>query len=60
MFVRGEGDAREVRVTRYSPVALAPGMARERSLAGLDDAQLIALFRMSQSSARSPEAGYRT
>ena len=59
IFVRGEGDAREVRVTRYSPAALGPGLARDRSLAGLDDAELTRLFRMSQSSARSPEAGYR-
>ena len=56
-FVNGEGDAREVRVTRYSPVTTR---SREQSLAELDDEQLKSLFRMSQSSVRSPEAGYRS
>ena len=56
-FVTGEGAAREVRVTRYSPVT---SRSREQSLAELDDAQLQSLFLMSQSSVRSPEAGYRS
>lgn len=60
VFVHGQGSAREVRVTRYSPVSSASGTAREQSLAGLDDAELATLFRTSQPSARSPEAGYRS
>jgi hypothetical protein len=59
IFQRGHGDAREVRVTRYSPVARAASTSRESSLAALDNAELLELFRMSQPSARSPEAGYR-
>jgi len=57
IFVSGKGDAREVRVTRYSPMS---SRAREQSLAELDDAALASLFHASQPSARSPEAGYRT
>jgi hypothetical protein len=57
IFVTGVGDDREVRVTRYSPVGTR---AREQSLVELDVAQLVDLFRTSQPSARSPEAGYRT
>jgi hypothetical protein len=56
IFVAGTGEAREVRVTRYSPTGTR---SREQSLAELDDAQVVDLFRMSQPSARSPEAGYR-
>ncbi|HEY0930277.1 MAG TPA: hypothetical protein VGE27_10200 [Gemmatimonas sp.] len=56
IFVTGKGNDREVRVTRYMPERTR---AREQSLAELDEAQLRALFRMSQSSARAPEAGYR-
>lgn len=56
IFVAGRGDAREVRVTRYSPVGTR---SREQSLADLDDASLLTLFGTSQPSARSPEAGYR-
>lgn len=55
IFVRGTGDARQVRVTRYSPVG---ARSRERSLAELTDEQLRALFVQSQPSATSPEAGY--
>ncbi|HVH40432.1 MAG TPA: hypothetical protein VM764_10425 [Gemmatimonadaceae bacterium] len=54
-FVHGTGDTREVRVTRYSPVG---ARSREQSLADLTDAELKELFVMSQSSVRSPEAGY--
>lgn len=57
IFVAGRADAREVRVTRYSPLGAG---AREQSLAELEDIELVELFRMSQPSARSPEAGYRT
>lgn len=57
IFVTGDDAAREVRVTRYSPVS---SRSREQSLAELDDAQLAALFRMSQPGARSPEAGYQS
>lgn len=57
IFVCGQGDARDVRVTRYSPGATR---SREQSLAELDDATLLNLFRMSQPSSRSPEAGYHT
>jgi hypothetical protein len=57
IFVRGTGDAREVRVTRYSPVG---AHAREQSLAEMETAELTELFRMSQPSDRSPEAGYRS
>ncbi len=56
IFVRGEGAAREVRVTRYSPVG---ANAREQSLAEMENVELTELFRMSQPSDRSPEAGYR-
>lgn len=57
IFVRGTGDGREVRVTRYSPVGTR---SRERSLAELPDADLRALFEQSQPSFTSPEAGYAT
>jgi hypothetical protein len=59
LFVRGEGDAREVRVTRFSPMGRASSTSREQALADLADAELVALWRMSQSGERSPEAGYR-
>ena len=55
IFVHGSGDAREVRVTRYSPVG---ARSREQSLAEMSDAQLQTLFDQSQPSATSPEAGY--
>ncbi len=57
IFVAGEGDAREVRVTRYSPVGTR---SRERSLAEMSDAQLVQLLASSQPSETSPEAGYRS
>lgn len=57
IFVTGAGRDREVRVTRYSPQGVR---AREQSLRELDDDELTTLFGYSQSSARSPEAGYRT
>lgn len=55
IFVSGQGEARDVRVTRYSPGATR---SREQSLAELDDAALLNLFQSSQPSTRSPEAGY--
>ncbi len=55
LFVRGTADAREVRVTRYSP---GGARSREQSLAELGDAELRRLFTLSQPSATSPEAGY--
>lgn len=57
IFVAGDGPAREVRVTRYSPHGTR---SREQSLAELSDAQLAALFEQSQASDTSPEGGYRT
>jgi len=56
MYVSGLGDEREVRVTRYSPQT---SRSREQSLAELSDADLLRLFRQSQPSFTSPEAGYR-
>ncbi|MGQ0648713.1 MAG: hypothetical protein ACT4P7_14225 [Gemmatimonadaceae bacterium] len=55
MFVSGVGTEREIRVTRYSPVG---ARSREESLAELTDAELQRLFRESQPSDTSPEAGY--
>ena len=60
IFVHGSDASREVRVTRYSPVATTSSTAREQSLASLDDVALTELFRTSQPGARSPEAGYRS
>ncbi len=56
LFVRGDGPATEVRVTRYAPMGT---MAREASLAQLSDADVERLFRLAQASEHSPEAGYR-
>jgi hypothetical protein len=55
MFVRGAGDDRIVRVTRYSPQR---ARSRELSFAELSDADLLRLFEASQPSFTSPEAGY--
>lgn len=55
IFVAGAGDAREVRVTRYSPVT---ARSREQSLAELSEADLLRFFEHSQPSDTSPEAGY--
>ena len=57
LFVRGDGDSREVRVTRYSPMG---ARSREQSFAELTDAQLGELFLQSQPGATSPEAGYQS
>ena len=55
VFIAGEGDHREVRVTRYSPVGTR---SRERSLTEMSDADLAQLFEFSQPSDTSPEADY--
>jgi hypothetical protein len=55
VFVQGEGDARRVRVTRYSPRG---ARARDASLAELSETDLQRFFAMSQPAATSPEAGY--
>lgn len=57
IFVAGQGESREVRVTRYAPTTTR---AREQSLHELDDHALRELFGMSQPGMRSPEAGYRS
>jgi hypothetical protein len=55
MFVAGDGHNREVRVTRYSPKG---ARSREQAFAQLTDGDLVRLFRESQPSFTSPEAGY--
>jgi hypothetical protein len=55
VFTRGEGETRESRVTRYSPVGVR---SREQSFAELTDEQLQGLFRQSQPSFTSPEVQY--
>lgn len=57
IFVSNANGERDIRVTRYSPTGT---QAREQSLAMLEDAELAALFRMSQPGERSPEAGYHS
>ncbi len=57
IFVAGEGDEREVRVMRYSPIN---SRSREQSLLELSDAQLAEFLRHSQPSDTSPETGYRS
>ena len=56
MFVRGAGDAREVRISRFSP---QQARSRELAVAELTDEKLRELFTYSQPSNTSPEAGYR-
>ena len=55
MFIRRDGDRREVRVTRYSPLG---SRWRDQSLSELGDADLERLLGESQPSFTSPEAGY--
>jgi len=55
VFVHGTGPAREVRVTRYSPISTR---SRERSLVEMTDTDLQRLFGYSQPSDTSPEADY--
>ncbi len=56
LFIAGAGDAREVRVSRYSPRG---ERSRERALAQLSDAYLEQLLAESQPSMTAPETGYR-
>ena len=56
LFVRRDGEEREVRVTRYSPQG---ARWREQSLAELSDDDLERLLEQSQPSVTSPETGYR-
>jgi YD repeat-containing protein len=56
VFVRRDGDEREVRVTRYSPQG---ARWREESLAEMSEADLKRLFEHSQPGFTSPEVGYR-
>lgn len=55
LFVNDTKDAREVRVTRYSPLG---ARSREQSFAELSDADLARLFQLSQPGDTSPEADY--
>lgn len=55
VFARGSGEAREVRVTRFSPTGTR---SRQQALAEMGDADLCTLFARSQPSNTSPEAGY--
>jgi len=55
-FTRLPAGSGPERIARYSPL-LAKN--REASLAQLSDAELVALFRVSQPSWTSPELGYR-
>ena len=55
LFIAGTGDAREVRVTRFSPHGTR---AREQALAEMPDEDVRRLFAQSQPAATSPEAGY--
>lgn len=57
LFVTGEGESQELRVTRYSPLG---ARSREQSLFELTDDRLRELFQQSQPGATSPEAGYRS
>jgi hypothetical protein len=56
VFSRGNGTARERRVTRYSPLG---AKSRELSLAELSDDQLRELWLHSQPASTAPETGYR-
>ncbi|MGI9042940.1 MAG: hypothetical protein ACR2GK_02310 [Gemmatimonadaceae bacterium] len=56
VFVRGTGEERDIRVTRYSPQG---SRSREQSFAELSEEMLVSLFGQSQPSFTSPEAGYR-
>ena len=55
LFISGADDAREVRVTRYSPHGTR---SREQALAEMPDEDLRRLFAQSQPGETSPEAGY--
>jgi hypothetical protein len=55
LFVAGTGDAREVRLTQFSPHGTR---SREQALAEMPDDDLRRLFAQSQPGETSPEAGY--
>jgi hypothetical protein len=55
LFVSGNGDNRETRVSRYSPQGTR---WREQALIEMSVADLTHLFEQSQPSDTSPEAGY--
>ena len=55
LFIAGTGDAREVRVTRFSPHGTR---SREQALSELPDDEVRRLVAQSQPSETSPEAGY--
>ena len=55
LFIAGDADAQEVRVTRYSPQGTR---SREQALAELSDGDLVRLLATSQPGVTSPEAGY--
>ena len=54
LFIAGTGDAREVRVTRFSPHGTR---SREQALSELPDDEVRRLVAQSQPSETSPEAG---
>lgn len=56
MFIAGEGEEREVRVTRFSPRG---ARGRDEAIAELSDARLADFLRESQPSFTAPETGYR-
>ena len=56
LFITGEGEQREVRVTRFSPVG---ARQRDRAVEELSGEKLAQLLRESQPSATAPETGYR-
>jgi hypothetical protein len=56
VFEKGTGPSRIRRTVRYSPLA---SRRRDQALAELSDRRLIELYRHSQPSRTSPEAGYR-
>jgi hypothetical protein len=57
VYTRVDGDAADVRFSRYSPSGTR---SREAAFAALSDASLLRLFLMSQPSVRAPEGGYRS
>ncbi|MCU0618846.1 MAG: hypothetical protein MUF40_02940 [Gemmatimonadaceae bacterium] len=58
LFATGDGDTREYRVARFSPLGVGE-RSREAAFQALGDADLRRLLRQSQPTDRSPEGGYR-
>ncbi len=58
LFATGDGEAREYRVARFSPMGVGERQ-REPAFQALSDADLVRLLRQSQPTDRSPEGGYR-